>query len=475
MINKEQLQKKVHILEQAEAAGQTVQLVGVNPGYDDEISLLDLWLVLVKRKSILLGIVLAFLAAGITFAMMKPVSYQYSAVLQIGLMASGDGDSAKLIFIESPGNVLEKLSKSYIPLAVSNYLNQHPELQSIPNFTAKMAKKSDLIAIETRGIEKQSAMYLEIINSIVGYIQKDHQPQIDITRSEYELSLQKEMMIMSVLKDPLTLKLKKKKLESDLLRSSIQMKNLKDSRLVQVLKQDLVMQRKGHTNKLASLTDNYKRLSSELGRLSKVDSLLEKRISELTNTINNELKNRDFTARSISTGPEAMTVLLLDNQIQTNRNQLASLEERLNIKQQKLREKLDNQIKENIRLQDYHQKLAEDISNKLQKMDIDNSQLQQKTAVKLSGLQLGLDKLQLEHKNSILMQQQKIDEIAIRLKGLRDTQTLTAPMQSLKSVGAGKILIVIISLFAGLFVGIFSVFFLEFLSKAKEKTDGSKA
>jgi len=469
MINKDALQNKVHVLENGEGAGQTVQLVSVDSAYDDEISLIDLWLVLTKRRNIFLAIVLAFLAAGVTFALIKPAVYNYSAVLQIGVM-TGDGIDATPGFIEPPANVLEKLTKSYIPLVLTSYLNDHPELGSAPKVKASMAKKSDLISIEVRGQETKSTEYQTILQNIIGYIQRDHQPQMDIAKNKFQLTLQKEMIGMSVLKNPLTLKQKQNQLEIDLLQTRIKMDNLKDQRLTRITKQQLVTQKKEQTNKLAGLADEHKRLASELARLNDVDRLLEKRITELSATIANELKNRQISVSNINTGPEAMTVLLLDNQIQSNRNQLASLEERLDIKQHSLREKLNNQLKANTRSQEFHQKLLADINNKLQKIDIDNAHKLQQLSEKHAGFQLGLDKMQLEHQNNVLIQQQKIDEINFKLKGLRDTQPLTRPMQSLEPVGTGKKLIVIISLIAGLFVAVFCVFFLEFLSKVKEKT-----
>jgi len=469
MINKEALQKKVHVLESDEGTGQAVQLISVDSAYDDEISLVDLWLVLAKRRNILLAIVLAFLLAGISFAFIKPTVYNYSAVLQIGVMA-GDSEGAISGFIEPPANVLEKLTKSYIPLVLTSYLNDHPEVKAVPKVKASMAKKSDLISIEVRGQENKSTEYQAILQSIIGYIQQDHQPQMDIAKHKIELALEKEKIEMSVLNNPLTLKEKQKQLEIELLQTRINIDNLKDHRLTRIAKQQLVTQKKEQTNKLAGLVDEHKRLASEVVRLNDVDRLLEKRISELSATIANELKNRQISVSNINTGPEAMTVLLLDNQIQSNRNQLASLEERLDIKQPGLRENLNNQLKANTRSQEFHQKLLTDINNKLQKIDIDNEQKLQKLSEKQAGFQLQLDKLQLEHQNDILIHQQKIDDINFKLKGLRDTQPLTQPMQSLEPVGTGKKLIVIISLIAGLFVAVFCVFFLEFLAKAKEKT-----
>ncbi len=476
MINKDDLQK-IHVLGQKGqigGAGQEssdIQLVSVEQAYDDEISLLDLWMVLTKRRNALLAIVLAFLVTGIIGAVLKAKAYDYSAVLQIGVLGAVSGGEKGLAFIDSPDNVLTKLSKSYIPLAMSQFLKDNPEVKNALKITAKMSKNSDLITLEARGAEKNADHYLDVIQRVIGLIQKDHQPQMDITRSRYELSLEREKMALAELENPLTLQLKEKKFEINFLQSDLKMKNLQDQRLIRVAKQQLVMAVKNHKNSLLSLAESQKQLKSDLVRLNDVDRLLEKRATELSDTIQNELKSRQLTVSKVKTGPEAMTVLLLDNQIQTNRNLLAGIEERLTIKQPSLREKLNNQIKENSRSQAHQQKLIIGINEKLQKMDINNSQAQQTAALSQSSLKLNKNKMLRDHKKSLIIQQQKIDAISYSLKGLRDTQALTIPMQSLEPVGIGKSVIVIISLIAGLFVGVFSVFFLEFLSKVKEKQD----
>jgi len=466
MKTKEDIQK-IHVLGQNENMQQVVQLVGGDSGYDDEINLFDLWTVLVKRRNLLLVIVLVFMAAGIAYAYIKPVVHEYSAVLQVGVMLTEVDKEPK--FIETPGNVLAKLKKSYIPLAQSEFLKNNPELDAAPEITATMEKKSDLIVLKAKGEDKDSQMYLNIIQHVIGYIQKDHQPQMDIARNEYELLLQNEKILLSELENPVTLKMKQLPLEAELVQAKLKVEGLKDLRLVRVVKQGLVTQKKGYKNKLASLADEQKRLSSERVRLNDVDHLLEKRAAELSNSIKKVQESRNLTAKNVGTGPEVMTVLLLDDQIQSNRDQLAEIEERLHYKQQSIRENLDNQIKANARSQEYHQKLIQDVNSKLEKLDIENSHEQQEAAVAQSGLKLNLVKMQLDHENSILVQKQKIDGLVYKLKGLRDTQTLTEPMQSLKPVGTGKKLIVMMWLAAGFFVAIFAVFFLEFISKAKER------
>ncbi|RDH81200.1 MAG: hypothetical protein DIZ80_13915 [endosymbiont of Galathealinum brachiosum] len=465
MTNKEEL-SKIHVLGQ-DNQQQFVQLMNVDR--DDEINLLDLWLVLTKRRFMLFAIFLAFLIAGIAFSFIKPVAFEYTAVLQIGKILVDNDGVKSLEFIESPGNVLEKLNKSYIPLAQVQYLNENPQLTQAPKITVKLSKNSDLLVVTTRGQESDALIYLAVIQSVVDSIQKDHQPQLDVFKNKYEFALQKEVMALEVLTDPVTLKLKKKTFETKILNSNIIIQNLNDELLVSVHKQQLIVQNKNNRIKLAALSDEFGKLTADLSRIDEVDKLLESRITDLSDTIEKELHSRKKTINNINSGPEAMTVLLLDNQIQSNRNKLSDIEERLTIKQKSLREKLNNQIKSNKRSQYYHKQLISDIDNKLQKQDIDNEQAQQIEKSKGSALQLGLAKMLLDHQNNILLKKEVIAGLQYELNGLRDTRAVIAPMKSLESVGIGKKLIVIVSLMAGLFVAIFVVFFTEFLSNVKKR------
>lgn len=162
-------------------------------------------------------------------------------------------------------------------------------------------------------------------------------------------------------------------------------------------------------------------------------------------------------------------MLLIDNQIQANRNRLAQIEDRYYVKQHSLREKLNNQLKDNRRQKDYQALMVSDIDSKLQKLSIENQMEQQKTRTQISSLQTQLDKIQLDHQDAIQEQQHKIEDLTSKLHGIRETRTLTRPMQSQFPMGPRKSLVLLAAVMGGLFLGVFIAFMLEFLSRVNER------
>ena len=86
----EEHQQKIHVLNKNGIDQGAVQLVRVDTAYEDEINLIDLWLVLAKHRKLLILIVLAVMLLGVFQALSKPTLYSYSAALQVGLIPVGD-------------------------------------------------------------------------------------------------------------------------------------------------------------------------------------------------------------------------------------------------------------------------------------------------------------------------------------------------------------------------------------------------
>jgi len=75
---------------------------------DDEIDLVQLFTILIRRKFLICGVVIICLIIGAALAFLRSPSYAYSTVIEIGSiiknMAIGDVNS-----IEEPSAVLEKV------------------------------------------------------------------------------------------------------------------------------------------------------------------------------------------------------------------------------------------------------------------------------------------------------------------------------------------------------------------------------
>lgn len=76
-------------------------------------------------------------------------------------------------------------------------------------------------------------------------------------------------------------------------------------------------------------------------------------------------------------------------------------------------------------------------------------------------------KLRVDNQRDKTLQQQAIDDIQVKLTGVRPTQTLLAPTQSLDPVGVGRATILTLYALLGLMAGVFAAFAAEFLAQAR--------
>jgi uncharacterized protein involved in exopolysaccharide biosynthesis len=332
-----------------------------SPNDDDEISLLDLWLVLVMRRSLFLSIILLALLAGISIALFMTDKYTYSTALEIGGVAY-DGQG-RLVNIEAPSSVLAKINQGYIPLASQNYLLENPEISSAPQIKAKLEKNSSIIFIDLKGSEEYKNAYSGLLNSIVGRVKQDHKRISLLKRKDLQLSKQRV------------------------------------------------------NNEITKLKNEEQLLLSQSKRLDKKAILLKKRIKETIGQLKSSEKMKESAILESRTEGKALALLMVDAELRASRGNLADLEEELQINLENKRDELLNKL-------------------------VENQQFQLEKGILL-------------------------EKLGVESKNLLETRALTEPMQSIAPVGVGKKLIVVISLFGGIFLALFAVFFAEFLSKVK--------
>ncbi len=330
--------------------------------HDDEISLLDLWLVLIRRRSLFLALLLVALLAGVSAALTMPEKFNYSTAIEIG--GIDYDNSGRLVYVEKPSSVLAKINQSYIPLVIHNYLEQNPEFVGIPNIKAKLEKNSNIIFIDVKGVEKYKSVYIQLLNSVVESVKQDH------------------------------------------------------ARISQLKVKDLELSSSQIENEIIRLKNAEQLILSQSKRLDKKQQLLIDRIKETKQQLRASVSMKKKAASDQRTEGRALALMMVDTELRASRNELANLQEALQITLENDREVMRN-------------KLAENQQQQLEKA-------------------MMVEKLEVESKN------------------LLETRAITAPMQSLTTVGVGKKLIVVISLLAGIFLAIFAVFFAEFLSKAKQ-------
>lgn len=153
--------------------------------HDDEISLVDLALVLVRRKTIILAILSLFIVAGIALALTSEKKYDYRSSIEIGAqMIDGNMKS-----IEPPSSLLAKVDYSFIPKTLYQYQQQNPEDEKAYEITASNPKGSSVITLNMSATEDQSELVHGFIKSITQDILLEHDELFNTIKETLELQL----------------------------------------------------------------------------------------------------------------------------------------------------------------------------------------------------------------------------------------------------------------------------------------------
>lgn len=434
---------------------------------EDSINLVDLWLELSKRKVIILASVVLALIAGLLIALALPTKYSYSTSLEIGtkLEHSSAGDVSTLI--EEPETVLAKIQESYIPLAQQQYRQGHNGDERVYKIEARTPKGSQLIVLQAKGAEEDAPAYLQHLQMVTDYVIKDHQRVMNIELGRLNTQLAMAKIQLDELTDPSTLATQQKRLEAQLSSANITLDELKDPRVLAVPRQKLEGQLAREKKKLVDLKDQAQLVKSRYGRLAETDKLLKQQIADLEAQISSALKRRDQAIGSVNTDAAAMTMLLIDNEIQQNRTRLAALQERLQVTQQDQRQKLEEQLAANGREQEIQGKVITQINSELSRLDIGNQRALLRQQPEIGKLEEQIAKLTADHQRAIARQKQTVAQIENRLNNFQQTRALAPPMRSLQPAGPGKSLIVLLALLLGLIIGVFAAFFAAFLERVK--------
>lgn len=139
----------------------------------DEISLLDLFVVLARHRWLMAVVFIVVLTLGFVFALGKPQSYGYTSSLQIARGASGP--------IEAPATVTAKLNESYIPFT----LQQEENRDGFPSIRleASVSQNSDVVVMKSSGSLADEERHLALHRAVAERLMEDHGRELANARS----------------------------------------------------------------------------------------------------------------------------------------------------------------------------------------------------------------------------------------------------------------------------------------------------
>lgn len=142
-----------------------------SPIGDDELSLVDLFLVLERRKRLLAAVFAVIALLGVLYAVMRTPSYGYTSSIQIGRGMSG--------LLESPAAVAGKLNESYIPYVRYEAASGGGD---VPTIRAEAPKDSEIVVLRSSGPAADQARHDEAHRLVIEQLVSDQEGALSVAR-----------------------------------------------------------------------------------------------------------------------------------------------------------------------------------------------------------------------------------------------------------------------------------------------------
>jgi capsular polysaccharide biosynthesis protein len=385
--------------------------------YEDEVSLVDLALVLWEQKWVVTGVVILCTLLGIAYTFVKSDTYEYSTTIEIGTRL--EGDEARPI--EPPGTVASKLERNYIPEAIRTYeqelIANNGGQQLSLGVHVTQPEDTSLVVLTSRATEQLGDYYIRLHSRVVDRIAEDHRRASELEQVRIENRLEEAELRLEELTDERVLRVERKELENRITSAK---------------------------NKLAQLSDQEELLKAELENLDVQEELIQKRLAELSEYIERARERRADTQSEVQGGAEGMALMLIDNDLQRDIDRQTELEQRLLVELPESRANLRSELEDSQRQQALQRK-------------------------EITALEAQYEKLLIDQERRVPEAEASVREFETRLENLRETRPVLPPQRSLKTVGISGKLIVALSVVIGGVLGLFAAMLVGFVHRVRRR------
>lgn len=166
------------------------QTQGQNPRpyYDDEISLVDLASILVKRWKLMAAVFLVVVLAALAYALTMPRTYEYVTVYQVAEQAPSS-DSGVVGTLEAPQAVVAKINGLYIG-PVTRELIAANALDALPfGIDVSSLEDTHLVQLASQAADDNGALVEQAHTMLIKRVQQEQQSLLERRRNNLEQEL----------------------------------------------------------------------------------------------------------------------------------------------------------------------------------------------------------------------------------------------------------------------------------------------
>ncbi|PWW38190.1 Wzz/FepE/Etk N-terminal domain-containing protein [Chromohalobacter israelensis] len=154
--------------------------------HDDEISLVDLAVILIRRWKAMAVIFFAVVAIAFAAAFLLPKSYQYTSLYSVAEYTNQNGQR---VGVESPASAVAKVQNLYLGQATRKLLEKH-ELESLPfEVSASNPSNTLLLQLDSEAAEDNQPLVAELHQQIIDRLQQDQAQLVERRHDSLERQL----------------------------------------------------------------------------------------------------------------------------------------------------------------------------------------------------------------------------------------------------------------------------------------------
>jgi len=242
---------------------------------------------------------------------------------------------------------------------------------------------------------------------------------------------------------------------------------LKSRQKVEIL--DLSAVVAGEKAKLDDLVGQSQLLDAKLELTDKERLLVERQAEEVRIALKEVKSGRKGAAEGVADATNALTLMMVENQIEMQRTRLERLETRLTIDLKRQFVELAGDKANNSRMQGVQAKLLKGAESALGKRESDALGEIAAAQESIVAAENALLKFDIDRETEIARQKQVVEQLLGREAILQNTKPLAVAMRSVERLSPKRALIVALSGIAGGMFGIFLSFFVSFLGQVKRR------
>ena len=158
--------------------------------HHDEISLVDLWLTLLKHKKVFFSVAITIILLAIAFILSTPKTYTYKTDISIGTQSQSQ-------LIQSPEAIAANLDNAIIPMVLGLQHQKSPENKL--NVTASIPKKTDSVLLTSKGTKQQRDAIVELHQQLISILAESHRKKIQSTLDSLNDELHSSEVLLATL------------------------------------------------------------------------------------------------------------------------------------------------------------------------------------------------------------------------------------------------------------------------------------